>query len=37
MLVEDLVSFWFYAVFRLVIIVFGFLAALWLINHAVGE
>lgn len=36
-LVEDLVNFWLYEVFKTIIIVFGVLVALWLINQAMGE
>jgi hypothetical protein len=34
--VSELVSFWLFEVFRLVIIVFGLLVAFWVINNAVG-
>jgi hypothetical protein len=34
--VNELVSFWLLEVFKLVILVFGLLAALWIINNAVG-
>jgi hypothetical protein len=34
--VNDLVHFWLLEVFKMVILVFGLLAALWIINNAVG-
>jgi hypothetical protein len=34
--VNELVSFWLLEVFRMVILVFGLLAGLWIINNAVG-
>jgi hypothetical protein len=34
--VSELVNFWFFEVFKAVILVFGVLAGFWLINNAVG-
>jgi hypothetical protein len=34
--VNDLVHFWLLEVFKMVILVFGLLTALWIINNAVG-
>jgi hypothetical protein len=34
--VNELVSFWLLEVFKMVILVFGLLTALWIINNAVG-